>query len=142
MCLCSYIYASTVKFYLYLHLEVSSAIILWEWKVSEFLAIICYDSRWLYLAHCLILWVRLWNHTYAKHLMVKLYNCFFLQAWLQRYGYLHHTQPNMAVLRSAQTMKSAIAAMQRKYGLNITGTLDKDTIEWVLLCTHYIDTIA
>jgi len=52
-----------------------------------------------------------------------------LQAWLQRYGYLHHTQPNMAVLRSAQTMHSAIAAMQHKYGLNITGTLNKDTVE-------------
>ncbi len=37
--------------------------------------------------------------------------------------------PNMAVLRSAQTMHSAIAAMQHKYGLNITGSLDKDTIE-------------
>ncbi len=52
-----------------------------------------------------------------------------LQVWLQRYGYLHRTQPNMAVLRSAQTMHSAIAAMQHKYGLNITGSLDKDTIE-------------
>ncbi|KAI7810101.1 matrix metalloproteinase-16 isoform X1 [Triplophysa rosa] len=56
---------------------------------------------------------------------------FSVEAWLQKYGYLHHTQPNMAVLRSAQTMKSAIAAMQRKYGLNITGTLDKDTIDWM-----------
>lgn len=64
--------------------------------------------------------------------------CFFclLQAWLQRYGYLHHTQPNMAVLRSAQSMHSAIAAMQHKYGLNVTGTLDKGTIEWVQLSTH------
>ncbi|XP_016368717.1 matrix metalloproteinase-16-like [Sinocyclocheilus rhinocerous] len=52
-------------------------------------------------------------------------------AWLQRYGYLHKTQPNMAVLRSAQTMHSAIAAMQHKYGLNITGSLDKETIDWM-----------
>uniref|UniRef100_A0A673JEB5 Matrix metalloproteinase-16-like n=1 Tax=Sinocyclocheilus rhinocerous TaxID=307959 RepID=A0A673JEB5_9TELE len=51
--------------------------------------------------------------------------------WLQRYGYLHQTQPYMAVLRSAQTMHSAIAAMQHKYGLNITGTLDKETIDWM-----------
>uniref|UniRef100_A0A672N5Y3 Matrix metallopeptidase 16 n=1 Tax=Sinocyclocheilus grahami TaxID=75366 RepID=A0A672N5Y3_SINGR len=60
--------------------------------------------------------------------------CLFclLQVWLQRYGYLHQTQPNMAVLRSAQTMHSAIAAMQHKYGLNITGTLDKETIDWML----------
>lgn len=57
--------------------------------------------------------------------------CFFclLQVWLQRYGYLHKTQPNMAVLRSAQTMHSAIAAMQHKYGLNISGSLDNETIE-------------
>uniref|UniRef100_A0A671MS23 Matrix metalloproteinase-16-like n=1 Tax=Sinocyclocheilus anshuiensis TaxID=1608454 RepID=A0A671MS23_9TELE len=54
-----------------------------------------------------------------------------LQAWLQRYGYLHKTQPSMAVLRSAQTMHSAIAAMQHKYGLNITGSLDKETIDWM-----------
>ncbi|XP_043075823.1 matrix metalloproteinase-16-like isoform X1 [Puntigrus tetrazona] len=56
---------------------------------------------------------------------------FSVEAWLQRYGYIHKTQPNMAVLRSAQTMHSAIAAMQHKYGLNITGSLDKETIDWM-----------
>ncbi|XP_016089636.1 matrix metalloproteinase-16-like isoform X2 [Sinocyclocheilus grahami] len=56
---------------------------------------------------------------------------FSIESWLQRYGYLHKTQPNMAVLRSAQTMHSAIAAMQHKYGLNITGSLDKETIDWM-----------
>uniref|UniRef100_A0A8C1Y622 Matrix metallopeptidase 16b (membrane-inserted) n=1 Tax=Cyprinus carpio TaxID=7962 RepID=A0A8C1Y622_CYPCA len=56
---------------------------------------------------------------------------FSVEVWLQRYGYLHQTQPNMAFLRSAQTMHSAIAAMQHKYGLNITGTLDKATIDWM-----------
>ncbi|XP_016417535.1 matrix metalloproteinase-16 [Sinocyclocheilus rhinocerous] len=56
---------------------------------------------------------------------------FSVEVWLQRYGYLHQTQPYMAVLRSAQTMHSAIAAMQHKYGLNITGTLDKETIDWM-----------
>ena len=35
----------------------------------------------------------------------------------------------MSVLRSTQTMTSAIAAMQRIYGLNITGTLDERTKE-------------
>lgn len=54
-----------------------------------------------------------------------------LQAWLQRYGYLPPTDPRMSVLRSAQSMQSAIAAMQRLYGLNVTGALDKNTIEWV-----------
>lgn len=52
-----------------------------------------------------------------------------LQGWLQRYGYLPRTQPGMSVLRSAQTMHSAIAAMQRVYGLNVTGTLDEKTKE-------------
>uniref|UniRef100_A0A8C1UVL2 Matrix metallopeptidase 16b (membrane-inserted) n=1 Tax=Cyprinus carpio TaxID=7962 RepID=A0A8C1UVL2_CYPCA len=56
---------------------------------------------------------------------------FSVEAWLQRYGYLHKTQPNMAFLRSVQTMHSAIAAMQHKYGLNVTGSLDKQTIDWM-----------
>lgn len=52
-----------------------------------------------------------------------------LQGWLQRYGYLPRTEPGMSVLRSARTMQSAIAAMQRVYGLNVTGTLDEKTKE-------------
>lgn len=52
-----------------------------------------------------------------------------LQTWLQRYGYLPPTDPRMSVLRTAQTMQSAIAAMQRLYGLNVTGSLDRNTIE-------------
>ncbi|KAG7229248.1 hypothetical protein INR49_012905, partial [Caranx melampygus] len=51
--------------------------------------------------------------------------------WLQRYGYLPRTEPGMSVLRSAQTMRSAIAAMQRVYGLNVTGTLDEKTKDWM-----------
>lgn len=51
------------------------------------------------------------------------------QGWLQRYGYLPRTEPGMSVLRSARTMQSAIAAMQRVYGLNVTGTLDEKTKE-------------
>lgn len=51
------------------------------------------------------------------------------------YGYLPPADPRMAVLRSAKVMQSAIAAMQRRYGLNVTGTLDSNTIEWV---THWI----
>ncbi|XP_048868143.1 matrix metalloproteinase-16-like [Brienomyrus brachyistius] len=56
---------------------------------------------------------------------------FSVEAWLQRYGYLPPTDPRMSVLRSAQTMQSAIAAMQRLYGLNITGMLDRSTIDWM-----------
>ncbi|XP_032421504.1 matrix metalloproteinase-16 isoform X2 [Xiphophorus hellerii] len=56
---------------------------------------------------------------------------FSVEGWLQRYGYLPHTEPGMSVLRSAKTMQSAIAAMQRIYGLNVTGTLDETTKEWM-----------
>ncbi|KAG5286783.1 hypothetical protein AALO_G00018710 [Alosa alosa] len=56
---------------------------------------------------------------------------FSVEAWLQKYGYLPHTEPGMAALRSAQTMHSAIAAMQRLYGLNVTGTLNRNTISWM-----------
>ncbi|KAK7877592.1 hypothetical protein WMY93_031695, partial [Mugilogobius chulae] len=55
----------------------------------------------------------------------------FLRAWLQRYGYLPPADPRMSVLRSARVMHSAIAAMQRRYGLNITGSLDSNTVEWM-----------
>uniref|UniRef100_A0A8C2ZFP6 Matrix metallopeptidase 16 n=1 Tax=Cyclopterus lumpus TaxID=8103 RepID=A0A8C2ZFP6_CYCLU len=51
--------------------------------------------------------------------------------WLQKYGYLPRTEPGMSVLRSAHTMHSAITAMQRVYGLNVTGTLDERTKDWM-----------
>ncbi|CAL8323339.1 unnamed protein product, partial [Arctogadus glacialis] len=56
---------------------------------------------------------------------------FSVEEWLHKYGYLPHTDPRMSVLRSTQTMNSAIAAMQRIYGLNITGTLDEHTKDWM-----------
>ncbi|XP_043989925.1 matrix metalloproteinase-16 isoform X1 [Gambusia affinis] len=58
---------------------------------------------------------------------------FSVEGWLQRYGYLPHTEPGMSVLRSAKTMQSAIAAMQRIYGLNVTGTLDETTKDDITL---------
>ncbi|XP_072306630.1 matrix metalloproteinase-16-like isoform X1 [Eucyclogobius newberryi] len=54
---------------------------------------------------------------------------FSVEAWLQRYGYLPPADPRMSVLRSSRVMHSAIAAMQRRYGLNITGSLDSSTLE-------------
>ncbi|XP_046873366.1 matrix metalloproteinase-16-like isoform X2 [Hypomesus transpacificus] len=53
------------------------------------------------------------------------------ETWLQRYGYLPPTDPRMSVLRSSQAMQSAIAAMQRLYGLNVTGSLDRNTVDWM-----------
>uniref|UniRef100_A0A671L4P0 Matrix metalloproteinase-16-like n=1 Tax=Sinocyclocheilus anshuiensis TaxID=1608454 RepID=A0A671L4P0_9TELE len=90
------------------------------------------------LVNCIYCWACVVHVNQLQHLILWtfliLLLCLFclLQVWLQRYGYLHQTQPNMAVLRSAQTMHSAIAVMQHKYGLNITGTLDKETIDWML----------
>ncbi|XP_015246743.1 PREDICTED: matrix metalloproteinase-16 isoform X1 [Cyprinodon variegatus] len=54
---------------------------------------------------------------------------FSVEVWLQRYGYLPPADPRMSVLRSARVMHSAIAAMQRRYGLNVTGNLDSNTID-------------
>ncbi|OCT76960.1 hypothetical protein XELAEV_18032164mg [Xenopus laevis] len=51
--------------------------------------------------------------------------------WLQKYGYLPPTDPRMSVLRSSETMQSAIAAMQQFYGINVTGKIDKNTIDWM-----------
>ncbi|KAJ3611442.1 hypothetical protein NHX12_021457 [Muraenolepis orangiensis] len=56
---------------------------------------------------------------------------FSVEAWLQRYGYLPPTDPRMSLLRSSRAMQSAIAAMQRHYGLNVTGSLDRSTIDWM-----------
>lgn len=52
-----------------------------------------------------------------------------LQVWLQKYGYLPPTEPRLAVLRSAEAMQSALAAMQQFYGINMTGKVDRSTIE-------------
>ncbi|XP_043921330.1 matrix metalloproteinase-16 isoform X2 [Protopterus annectens] len=56
---------------------------------------------------------------------------FSVEVWLQKYGYLPPTDPRMSVLLSAQTMQSAVAAMQRFYGINVTGRVDKNTIDWM-----------
>uniref|UniRef100_A0A8C5HX85 Matrix metalloproteinase-16-like n=1 Tax=Gouania willdenowi TaxID=441366 RepID=A0A8C5HX85_GOUWI len=49
--------------------------------------------------------------------------CVF-QEWLLKYGYLPHTH-------TQQSVNSAISAMQRVYGLNVTGTLDDPTKDWM-----------
>uniref|UniRef100_A0A665W0V9 Matrix metallopeptidase 16b (membrane-inserted) n=1 Tax=Echeneis naucrates TaxID=173247 RepID=A0A665W0V9_ECHNA len=75
-------------------------------------------TEWQLVVACGQLWI--------AHNMSSL-----LQGWLQQYGYLPRTEPGMSFLRSAQTMHSAIAAMQRVYGLNVTGTLDEKTKDWM-----------
>ncbi|XP_059507592.1 matrix metalloproteinase-15 isoform X2 [Stegostoma tigrinum] len=54
-----------------------------------------------------------------------------LQSWLQSYGYIPQGGLRMSTMRSAQTLSSAIANMQRFYGIQVTGELDENTKLWM-----------
>ncbi|KAI4894410.1 hypothetical protein NFI96_002292, partial [Prochilodus magdalenae] len=51
--------------------------------------------------------------------------------WLKNYGYLLPDDIRTSDLRSEKAMQSAVAAMQRFYGIPVTGVLDQTTIEWM-----------
>ncbi|KAB0389496.1 hypothetical protein E2I00_009177, partial [Balaenoptera physalus] len=51
--------------------------------------------------------------------------------WLRLYGYLPQPSRHMSTMRSAQILASALAEMQRFYGIPITGVLDEETKAWM-----------
>ncbi|KAI2663878.1 Matrix metalloproteinase-24 [Labeo rohita] len=53
------------------------------------------------------------------------------ETWLKNYGYLLPHDIRTSDLRSEKAMQSAVAAMQRFYGIPVTGVLDQTTIEWM-----------
>lgn len=67
---------------------------------------------------------------------------FCLQSWLRMYGYLPQASRQMSTMRSAQILSSAVSDMQRFYGLEVTGTMDPETIRLGLWFNACVETNA
>ncbi|XP_052458325.1 matrix metalloproteinase-14-like [Carassius gibelio] len=50
------------------------------------------------------------------------------EEWLQQYGYLPPGGVHAQAIRSPESMTTAISAMQKFYGLTVTGTMDQATL--------------
>ncbi|XP_014902009.1 matrix metalloproteinase-24 isoform X1 [Poecilia latipinna] len=56
---------------------------------------------------------------------------FIVETWLKNYGYLLPHDVRTSDLRQEKAMQSAVAAMQRFYGIPVTGILDETTVKWM-----------
>uniref|UniRef100_A0A8C5B0K2 Matrix metallopeptidase 14a (membrane-inserted) n=1 Tax=Gadus morhua TaxID=8049 RepID=A0A8C5B0K2_GADMO len=83
--------------------------------------------------------IKEWNSNHiSQKIWIQLYNVAHRSVhlkgftWLQQYGYLPpvdlRSQAQVQNLRSLKTVSTAIAAMQRLYGLTVTGSVDTETI--------------
>ncbi|KAF7703303.1 matrix metalloproteinase-15 [Silurus meridionalis] len=76
---------------------------LWRWTLVPSFLVLCLSG----------------THTYGDD--------FNSESWLRMYGYLPQASRQMSTMRSAQILSNAIGDMQRFYGLEVTGKMDKET---------------
>lgn len=70
-----------------------------------------------------------WGHIFSLSVSTTLS---YSQVWLQQYGYLPPGDVRAQAIRSPKAIASAVSAMQKFYGLTITGNMDPETVQWVL----------